>query len=79
MYPWMPSFSFLEPTVAGPACILLNISFEQPRSIACYPTSLAMLNSFIYLSHLLVTQSSDGHTVISPRPIAIKGHNSDGH
>jgi hypothetical protein len=73
----MSSFSIIEPNVNGPAYILLNVSFEQPRSIACCPTSLAMLNNFIYLALLLVTQSSDGHTVISPGLIATKGHISN--
>jgi hypothetical protein len=41
-------FSFLEPTVIRPACILSNVSFDQPRSIAYCPTSLAMLNSIIF-------------------------------
>jgi hypothetical protein len=67
---------FLETTVTRPACILLNVSFEQLWSIACCPTSLAML-IVSYSALLSVTQSSDGHTVISPQPVATMGHSSD--
>jgi hypothetical protein len=41
-------FSLFRAYCDRPSCILSNVSFEQPRSIACCPTSLAMLNSFIF-------------------------------
>jgi hypothetical protein len=39
--PWLPSFSFCRAYYDQARLPLPNVSFEQPRSIACCPTSLA--------------------------------------